>query len=180
MSFDCALSHHDRCKFLVSAVENLSTMEKEELFKIIHKTQTNYTRNNNGVFINLAWLPVNILEDLEGYVQFCKNSEKVLHKYESICDLLNSKLVHTKSIEVTAAAAGKTSIGKEKDKDKVQNCEIDSGTDIEAVTEGGAVKERSSHSSSMRYTIYKKRFAKQAAVSQYENDLRLEPYIHIQ
>jgi hypothetical protein len=138
-------------------------MEKEELFKIIHKTNTNYTRNNNGVFINLAWLPANILEDLEGYVQFCKNSHAVLHKYESICDLLNSSLVHKTQVQAQAQPDATSPAPAPED--------IGDKTSVAYHTT----------SSSMRYAMFKKRFAKQTmyTTNQHENDLRLEEYIHV-
>jgi hypothetical protein len=155
---------------LVTAAENLSITEKEELFKIIHKAHTNYTRNNNGVFVNLAWLPLNILEDLEIYVQFCTNSQEVLCKYESLCDLLNTSLVHKKKKEDTKQAPTPTS---------VLNNTIDTMEVVENVVPAPNDEEErhSNSSSSMRYAIFKKRFARQAGpASHFENDLRLEAY----
>ena len=64
----------DRCKQLVNIVKKLSKTETEELFKMIHKNIKNYTRNNNGVFINLAWVDNDILEKIEQYVHFCSSS----------------------------------------------------------------------------------------------------------
>jgi hypothetical protein len=87
----------DRCKKLVKAVESLSKTEIEELFKIIHKKTANYTRNNNGIFINLAWVSDDIIGELENYVQFCNSSHIELKKYESICDVLNNSIKNTKN-----------------------------------------------------------------------------------
>ena len=84
-------NHLQRCKSLVMAVEKLSHTEIEELFKLIHRRRTMYTRNNNGVFLNLTWLDEDTLTCLESYVQFCTRSRTELLKFESICDVLSSK-----------------------------------------------------------------------------------------
>ena len=65
------LSYNERCKKLVSAVENISQNEMEEIFKMIHNYGCNYTRNNNGLFVNLTWIPEELLIKLEKYVNFC-------------------------------------------------------------------------------------------------------------
>lgn len=157
-----SLSHAERCRKLVATVNNLSNMEKEELFKILHKNDVNYTRNNNGVFINLTWVNNEILEDLETYVQFCTNSHIVLHKYESICDLLNSSLTkktitsrHQPPTVIPAHAPG-------------LNHENPNPNPTHSVNS----------SSSVRYTMYKKRFAKQSTLDHGESDLRSEEYVY--
>jgi hypothetical protein len=83
---------NERCKQLISSVENVSQNEIEEIFKMIHSHGCDYTRNNNGLFINLTWIPDELLEELEQYVKFCNRSQTELKKYESICDVLNIKL----------------------------------------------------------------------------------------
>ena len=62
------------------------------MFKMIHKRHKDYTRNNNGVFINLTWVNEDLLNDLENYVRFCTCSRTELRKFESLCDVLNSSM----------------------------------------------------------------------------------------
>ena len=64
-------THNERCKQLVTAVENISENEMEEIFKMIHSHGCTYTRNNNGLFINLTWISEDLLTELEHYVKFC-------------------------------------------------------------------------------------------------------------
>lgn len=82
----------ERYKKIVSAVEVLSETEKEEIFKMIHCHNCSYTKNNNGVFVNLAWINSDLMEQLEKYIEFCNKSDIEIRKYESLCDILNSKL----------------------------------------------------------------------------------------
>ena len=50
------MNKKDLCKNIQNNVSKLTNIEIIELFKIILKTGENYTKNNNGVFINLNWL----------------------------------------------------------------------------------------------------------------------------
>jgi len=77
---------------IVTAVEKLSDNEKEEIFKMIHNYGCNYTKNNNGIFVNLAWLSTELLYKIEKYIEFCTKSEIEIKKYESLCDIFNNKL----------------------------------------------------------------------------------------
>ena len=146
----------ERCKKLVTIIENdLSNIEKEELFKILHKNHVNYTKNNNGIFINLAWLSDSILDDIEKYVQFCYNSQVTIHKYESICDLLRGN------------------IGKDTKEIMPPNTPISKPV---ALTE--IVSDRLyTTSSSVRFALYKKKFAKMSAPDTHESDLKADQYI---
>jgi hypothetical protein len=90
-------THAERCKDLVESVKNISQNEMEEIFKMIHNYGCMYTRNNNGLFINLTWIPEDLLDELEKYIKFCSRSQTELKKYESICDVLNTKLKETSS-----------------------------------------------------------------------------------
>ena len=47
------MNKKDLCKNIQNNVSKLTNIEIIELFKIILKTGENYTKNNNGVFINL-------------------------------------------------------------------------------------------------------------------------------
>ena len=195
--------NYERCKRLVKAVESLSKTEIEELFKMIHKKTTNYTRNNNGVFINLAWVSDDILEEMENYVQFCTSSHIELKKYESICDVLNNSIKYTKTetqktyktknIKTTSKSntnasssisnANHTSaVNQPSTAEVLNNIQIKSELDMNANDD---VQEEdtgvySMLSSSVRYTMFKKKFAKQCSQSRlqdYTNDLIKDDYI---
>ena len=188
---------YDRCKRLVKAVESLSKTEIEELFKIIHKKTSNYTRNNNGIFINLAWVPDDIIVELENYVQFCTTSHIELKKYESICDVLNNSIKTSKTDQKTTFKVKQQRSIKQNQTNQtnqnsvtnvsevLNNIKIKSDIDMNASEEIiDAIEDEpgvySMLSSSVRYTMFKKKFAKlcyQTRLQDYESDLQKDKYI---
>jgi len=162
-----------RCKALVTAVEILSQTEVNEMFKLIHQRHTMYTRNNNGVFLNLTWIDEETLCALENYVSFCNQSRSELLKFESICDVLNSKNHFTH-----AEHAKEKAQQKETDKlgdvsrttrlnwsaeavvpkpDVAEQIDIDMESEESSHTSSSFMKV----SSSTRFALFKKKFAKQ-------------------
>jgi len=180
-------SHIQRCKALVNAVEVLSQTEIDEMFKLIHQSHTTYTRNNNGVFMNLTWIDEETLTNLENYVKFCKQSRTELLKFESICDVLNSKK-YCNTSENDRIKDKQT----ERATVKVWSCKT-SETPHNAVNEIAYIDPENEDtvqnicglmkvSSSTRFALLKKRFAKQcvdSGNSENENYLKQDPYICI-
>ena len=58
----------------------------KNFFKIIYKSNNNYSKNNNGVFINLSWINEDILQQINNYIDFCIKSHNEINKYEVICN----------------------------------------------------------------------------------------------
>ena len=80
------------CKKIKNNISKLSTIELEEIFKILYKNNSNYTKNNNGIFINLNCLDEEILTIIDNYINFCFKSHNEINKYENICNILNSSI----------------------------------------------------------------------------------------
>jgi len=199
------LNHNDRCKQLVNAVDNISQNEMEEIFKMIHNHGCSYTRNNNGLFINLRWIPEDLLNELEQYVKFCSRSQTELKKYESICDVLNTKLKEATNnikddtiLQINLNFKENTCISTNtnnelNNKNNDLNTELDmnigiSEDDIEEIKDTTVIetnndeiveKQGSKISSSMKYSLLKKRYAKMTNINfnTIENDLKQEHYI---
>jgi hypothetical protein len=167
-------SYIQRCKSLVSAVEKLSSTEVDEMFKLIHKRNTTYTRNNNGVFLNLSWLDEATLTYLEDYVKFCSRSHIELLKFESICDVLNSK----HKLKISSHAADTATFDK---KESVVDAEVvaTENPSIEESIDEDIEESVTKISASARYAIFKKRYAKQTCdiVCDHETDLKPEPFV---
>jgi len=87
-------NHSDRCKRLVGAIQGLSVMEQEELFKLLFKNKCDYTQNNNGIFINLSWSSDEILDIIEQFINFCICSQNELDKVESHCKELELEVTN--------------------------------------------------------------------------------------
>ena len=85
------MNKKDLCKNIQNNVSKLTNIEIIELFKIILKTGENYTKNNNGVFINLNWLNDETL--------FCIKSQNEITKYELMKSLLNESIT-SKEIDI--------------------------------------------------------------------------------
>ena len=171
----------ERCKALVESVKLLSNMENEEIFKMIYKYNSIYTRNNNGIFVNLSWLSEELLEKLELYVKFCNRSHNEIKKYESICDVLNLKLHETSAnnkIEIKKEKEKEKDKEKEKERDKIEmeNKIDEQGEAFDECQENDMNNNKIS--SSMRFSLFKKKFAKQYNLNyqSYINNLLYEQY----
>jgi hypothetical protein len=92
-------SRMERCQHILSAVSSLSTTEMDELFKILHSTKCEYSRNNNGIFINLRWVDEDVLKQIEQFMAFCNKNRVELEKYERLRSIL------TENFALAAAAA---------------------------------------------------------------------------
>ena len=180
----------ERCKSLVAAIETLSQTEIEEMFKMIHKRHKDYTRNNNGVFINLTWVNEELLQDLENYVCFCIRSRSELQKFESLCDVLNSKTARCiddakyidtlDTLDTQQTTQQQQTVTLVHDENVSEN--VLEGESL-GVTEDVAVdEERTPYrmSSSARFTMLKKRYSKQMNeyLHEYESDLKPDRYVY--
>lgn len=72
------------CTHINNEIVNLSQEEIQEIFKILHKANINYTKNNNGVFINLLWLDLEQLHQIHDYINFCLKSQKDIKNHEKL------------------------------------------------------------------------------------------------
>jgi hypothetical protein len=193
---------NERCKQLISSVENVSQNEIEEIFKMIHSHGCDYTRNNNGLFINLTWIPDELLEELEQYVKFCNRSQTELKKYESICDVLNIKLREDSSqsnknklqiVSNTLISKSNTTsippvntinsndihpnIDETMDSDIIPLPHSNEEAEVEAAISQD-IEKISKVSSSMKFAILKKRYSKIGIINtnNIENDLKKEHF----
>lgn len=86
------MNKNDICKKIKIDIVNLSINEIEEIFKIIYKNNSTYTKNNNGIFINLNWLDEETLKNIDNYINFCIKSHNEINKYEAMCNVLNDSM----------------------------------------------------------------------------------------
>lgn len=141
------------CNNIKSKINNLNQNEIEEIFKIIHKNNSNYSKNNNGVFINLTWLDLDIIIKIDNYINFCIKSHNEINKYEIICNMLNDSINNNNN-------------NKDKIDDNIENLNID----VNKIN-------KQKVSSSMKFYLLKKKFQKQQLPSNIENYLTHDEYI---
>ena len=83
------------CEKIKNNISNLNQSELEEIFKIIYKSNNNYTKNNSGILLNLSTMNDDLLEQIDNYINFCIKSHKEINKYEVLCnnfsDVINTK-----------------------------------------------------------------------------------------
>jgi hypothetical protein len=148
------MEHEDRmelCKTIKSQIEQLSQNEIEELFKIIYKNNNNYSKNNNGIFINLNWLDYDTIVKVSNYINFCIKSHNEINKYEVICNMLNDSI---------------------NNKDKNEEIIADTSNDYKIL----AINKQKV-SSSMKFYLLKKKFQKQQLTSNIESYLTYDEYL---
>jgi len=147
----------DLCKKIKNDIVNLNQNENEEIFKIIYKNNSTYTKNNNGIFINLNWLNEETLTNIDNYINFCIKSHTEIDKYENICSILNDSINNKdKNDEIID--------------DIVNNKIVDKNTTI--------LVGKQKISSSMKFYLLKKKFLKQNNINNNlnENILSHEEY----
>ena len=74
------------CKKIKDSINSLNQTELEEVFKMIYKTNNNYSKNINGININISNLDDNTLTEIDNYINFCKKTHNEITKYENICN----------------------------------------------------------------------------------------------
>ncbi len=142
------------CKQIQTNINRLSSNEIVEIFKIINETETTYTKNNNGIFLNLNWVDDSTLNKIDNYIKFCIKSQNEISKYELMKNLLNDS-IKTKEKEHEDAA-----ISPE-------------------IIESNIPSNRQKFSSSMKFYLLKKKYMKQnnQQNSTIENELTYEEYV---
>jgi hypothetical protein len=152
------MNNPERCKKIEAMIKSLSITQMEELFKILQKNKCEYTINNNGLFLNLSWISSSLLDKIELFINFCKESKKEIDKYELICKTLNDNF----------------------DTLRQEEKEVIEEPIIESPVTQDVKKIVPKISSSMKFYLLKKKFLKNSIPSIYslkERDLLKEEYL---
>lgn len=56
-------------------IEALPVNHQMEILKILSKNLCKLNENKNGVFVNMSFLPNNIISEIKGYMEFVKEQE---------------------------------------------------------------------------------------------------------
>ena len=130
------------CKNIKSNITFLALSEIEEIFKILHKNNSTYTKNNNGIFVNLNWIDDATLNNINDYINFCIKSHNEINKYENICNNFSDAI---------------NSLNKE----KIDDSNNDNINEL---------KSKQKISSYMKFYLLKKKFAKQSITNSNKNE----------
>jgi hypothetical protein len=139
-------------KSIKTGLSSLNQNELEEIFKIIYKNNNNFSKNNNGIFINLCWLDIETLNKINNYINFCIKSHNEINKYEVICNMLNDSINNKDKTEEIV-------------NDNIDNSKI--------------LLNKQKISSSMKFYLLKKKFQKQQLAANIESYLTYDEYLMI-
>ena len=145
----------DLCKKIQSNIANLSSNEIDELFKILYKNNSNYTKNNNGIFVNLNWLDEKLLIEINDYISFCIKSQKEINNYEIMRNILNESMNKDKAGYIANDIINTNDII---DKNILHQSSIN-------------LNNKQKISSSMKFYLLKKKFLKQNYITNNYNDI---------
>jgi len=146
------------CKQIQGSIKKLSDNEIMEIFKIISLSNSNYTKNNNGIFLNLNWVDDETLQKIHNYICFCIKSQNEISKYEMMKTLLNDSIKYKET--------------------EIENIVIKN--DIIEISSNNILSSKQKISSSMKFYLLKKKFLKQNSITvNYitENELSYENYL---
>ena len=195
----------DLCKTIQMNVSKLTESENLELFKMILDTKANYTKNNNGIFLNLNWIEEELLVKINNYILFCIKSQNEISKYELMKTLLNDS-INTKDINdddyassgnafndalgVVGGVSGATNdtniVSVITDTAGGTSIPTDTTASSTVDTDGSgqipaaiSINPKQKFSSSMKFYLLKKKFMKQNTCYNacLENDLSYEDYL---
>ena len=67
-----------KIKDLKSKIENLEATEQYEIIKILNNNNYNYTKNNNGYFINMNNIPQKVIDEINTFIEFSNKNNELL------------------------------------------------------------------------------------------------------
>ena len=102
---------------IIEEVNQLSNAEHEQIFKIVQQHSCRFTENLNGVFLNLAHLPIEVLKKIQELLTFWKDQQE-LFQDTGQQEILMADLVDTHSEETIVHRASKASITCENQNDR--------------------------------------------------------------
>lgn len=152
---DLKINNIELCKHIQLNINKLSNMEIDEIFKILHKNNSVYTKNNNGIFVNLNWIDDNILIEINNYIIFCLKSQNEIKNYEKTLNLFNDTINNY----------------KEKIEDKKDNIsQLSNGDELINVEILENTNKTIRISSSMKFYLFKKKFLKKQIIINNNNN----------
>ena len=69
-------------KILFEKINNLSTTEHEEIYKMISNYNVEFTQNKNGIFFNISNVDDRLIEEINKFVFYCMGNKTILDEYD--------------------------------------------------------------------------------------------------
>ena len=74
----------DELKNLRNLIDNIDEFHHKKIFEIIKKYNMNYSKNKNGIFVNMNNLSQPVLDELKNYLLYINKQEKTFSDIEKI------------------------------------------------------------------------------------------------
>ena len=148
-----------KIQIIKNEIVKCSMFEYQEIYRIIKSNNSSYSKNINGIFIDLQRLDSSIIDQIHTYIMYCNKLTKNINEYE---DIKNNII--------------KTNFQPLEDTDEVKIETID---DIVAEEECSLPIIKNKVSSTMKFYILKKKLTKTSSIfnNQIENNLDYDtPY----
>ena len=78
-------------KCLRDDIEKMERIHQQRIFDILKKSNIDFTKNNNGVFINMSLLNKEIIDEIKNYILYVELQQQQLKKVEEDKELYKQK-----------------------------------------------------------------------------------------
>jgi uncharacterized protein YaaW (UPF0174 family) len=78
-------------KYLRDDIEKMERIHQQRIFDILKKENIDFTKNNNGVFINMSLLNKKIIDEIKSYILYVELQQQQLKKVEEDKELYKQK-----------------------------------------------------------------------------------------
>ena len=66
---------YDSRKCFLGDLKLLAKSEKEEIYRILKRTNSNFSENSNGIFFDVVGLQKETFEQMQTFILFCKTKQ---------------------------------------------------------------------------------------------------------
>ena len=74
----------DKLKQLKKTIDDKGVEHHEKILEIIVKHDINFSENNNGIFLSLNKLPNHVIDEIDLYLKYIDEQEKILSTIETV------------------------------------------------------------------------------------------------
>jgi hypothetical protein len=94
------MDNQDKIKIIKDEIDECSIFEYQEIYNIIKKTKANYSKNINGIFIDLQRLDHTTIDKIYNYIIYCNKLAKNINEFEDIKhNIIKNNLDNIEEIE---------------------------------------------------------------------------------
>ena len=94
------MENQDKIQIIKNEIDQCSMFEYQEIYNIIRKNNANYSKNINGIFIDLQRLDDTTIDQIYNYIIYCNKLTKNINEFEDIKNnIIKNNLDNIEEIE---------------------------------------------------------------------------------